>query len=213
MFQFTHPGRGATWFTFRGVSIVAVSIHAPREGCDKDLSPAVIGALSFNSRTPGGVRRYDEKQQSVIIDVSIHAPREGCDIALTPSACSLISFNSRTPGGVRPRLSAEYGDALEFQFTHPGRGATALIITFLSIDDVSIHAPREGCDKGQRQGQSTPGSFNSRTPGGVRLTTLAEEPRSQSFQFTHPGRGATGGWLPADALPQVSIHAPREGCD
>ena len=33
------------------------------------------------------------------------------------------------------------------------------------------------------------------------------------FQFTHPGRGATDGtYLPSD-LTDVSIHAPREGCD
>ena len=41
-FQFTHPGRGATWFTFRSVSIVAVSIHAPREGCDSVLQSCVL---------------------------------------------------------------------------------------------------------------------------------------------------------------------------
>ena len=33
------------------------------------------------------------------------------------------------------------------------------------------------------------------------------------FQFTHPGRGATFGEWDYDALANVSIHAPREGCD
>ena len=33
-FQFTHPGRGATIKKRKGVESDAVSIHAPREGCD-----------------------------------------------------------------------------------------------------------------------------------------------------------------------------------
>ena len=33
------------------------------------------------------------------------------------------------------------------------------------------------------------------------------------FQFTHPGRGATGNVGKAIKLLFVSIHAPREGCD
>ena len=35
-----------------------------------------------------------------------------------------------------------------------------------------------------------------------------------AFQFTHPGRGATGTFIDysIDFYP-VSIHAPREGCD
>ena len=33
------------------------------------------------------------------------------------------------------------------------------------------------------------------------------------FQFTHPGRGATGLTNTLLASATVSIHAPREGCD
>ena len=56
-----------------------------------------------------------------------------------------------------------------FQFTHPRRGAT-----------------RESSNWGR-----LPHSFNSRTPGGVRLDLLAEYKR----------------------VDYVSIHAPQEGCD
>ena len=78
-FQFTHPGKGATDRGRRGVAFVSgfnsrtlgrvrlplgrrlrllrtVSIHAPWEGCDKELF---------------GIRDIPE--------VSIHAPWEGCD--------------------------------------------------------------------------------------------------------------------------------------
>ena len=33
------------------------------------------------------------------------------------------------------------------------------------------------------------------------------------FQFTHPGRGATPDWQDLLKEACVSIHAPREGCD
>ncbi len=52
MFQFTHPVRGATdlrqWRRGRN----AVSIHAPREGCDISKATGAIPKLGFNSRTP-----------------------------------------------------------------------------------------------------------------------------------------------------------------
>ena len=102
---------------------------------------------------------------------------------------------------------------VEFQFTHPGRGATPEFSLY------SCFAPR----------------FNSRTPGGVRPSSDMRDYGKVWFQFTHPGRGATVSyaWGRADAkfqfthpgrgatfqgIPQgfeleVSIHAPREGCD
>ena len=78
---------------------------------------------SFNSRTPGGVR-------------------------LTPriKPAKFASFNSRTPGGVRPSQSTASPLCLWFQFTHPGRGATILLVLIFLTLIVSIHAPREGCD-------------------------------------------------------------------
>ena len=124
-FQFTHPGRGATYKRSPTSEEHLVSIHAPREG--GDCSRSVLTASE--------------------VSVSIHAPREGCDTGVVPSEL--------------------FGT--EFQFTHPGRGAT----------------------EADRLKQLIQRSFNSRTPGGVRLI----------------GSLAT---IKAD---RVSIHAPREGCD
>ena len=56
MFQFTHPGKGATDAHLWALTPEAVSIHAPWEGCDcvnRTLSRSVCG---FNSRTLGRVR-------------------------------------------------------------------------------------------------------------------------------------------------------------
>ena len=79
----------------------------------------------------------------------------------------------------------------EFQFTHPGRGATKIDIRINSGGGVSIHAPREGCDI---------------LKASATLLTLL-------FQFTHPGRGATLLTYHLYYKVSVSIHAPREGCD
>ena len=57
MFQFTHPGRGATKPNDKRHELYHVSIHAPREGCDTHAPPWLLGGYG----------------------VSIHAPREGCD--------------------------------------------------------------------------------------------------------------------------------------
>ena len=81
-----------------------VSIHAPREGCDVKFRVKIVHPnSSFNSRTPGGVRPICDARLAHSRSVSIHAPREGCDWELFKA-------------GVR--------HIYEFQFTHPGRGAT-----------------------------------------------------------------------------------------
>ena len=55
-FQSTHPVRGATIGEYESGEFDNISIHAPREGCDKPFRVAAI---------------FDT--------ISIHAPREGCD--------------------------------------------------------------------------------------------------------------------------------------
>ena len=104
LFQFTHPGRGATRPRQRVGRDRAVSIHAPREGCDGKVDAELWREGRFNSRTPGGVRRDLGNRDYQAYYVSIHAPREGCDGSSRTPRVMQISFNSRTPGGVRPRL-------------------------------------------------------------------------------------------------------------
>ena len=146
--------------------------------------------------------------------VSIHAPWEGCDCA----ACFGLA-----------RLSM-------FQFTHPGKGATELLVCLGDCSDVSIHAPWEGCDspcsvmvcnlttfqfthpgKGATSNDNNDNNgtecFKSRTLGRVRLRHSPRPGSSLTFQFTHPGKGATPPECLADVRLIVSIHAPWEGCD
>ena len=123
-----------------------VSIHAPREGCDRRRLTSGLVSLSFNSRTPGGVR-----------------------LALTHSVCLPISFNSRTPGGVRlPYVNYYYG-VKRFNSRTPGGVRPWRSRAVDALYNVSIHAPREGCDLKTSKERAARMCFNSRTPGGVRL--------------------------------------------
>ena len=172
-------------------SLLHVSIHAPREGCDESLPTLRHSMAEVSIHAPReGCDGDSVRLHGRHLGVSIHAPREGCDVEVFRGATGLSGFNSRTPGGVRRRSSPERTLALwfqfthpgrgatkplgrlsharEFQFTHPGRGATGRIHYSEYTDKVSIHAPREGCDLG-----------------------VLRCPLDDRFQFTHPGRGAT----------------------
>ena len=168
-----------------------VSIHAPWEGCDDHEEPTPPRWRGFNSRTLGRVRLSWGYIQPQATHVSIHAPWEGCDHPRPLRWTNLCSFNSRTLGRVRQPLQNAKRLRDEFQFTHPGKGATAEDLQRLGIHRVSIHAPWEGCD------------------GDTPLTTGNDD----WFQFTHPGKGATALLRLLQLILIVSIHAPWEGCD
>ena len=123
-FQFTHPARGATRQTMRRVQAFDVSIHAPRTGCDRSGGGSRLEDLSFNSRTPHGVRHVDNLLAKVSPVFQFTHPARGA-----------------TYRWYRLLLVVCW-----FQFTHPARGATTLEATQKSQTFVSIHAPRTGCD-------------------------------------------------------------------
>ena len=125
--------------------------------------------------------------------ISIHAPRVGCD---TVADVMLLQgenrdFNPRTPCGVRPDNRGIYHGPCKFQSTHPVWGAT------------------RKAEKAINQGKY----FNPRTPCGVRQRALYSANSFVKFQSTHPVWGATAVQLEGPARPQISIHAPRVGCD
>ena len=55
-------------------------------------------------------------------------------------------FNPRTPCGVRPDSSPVTSAPIKFQSTHPVRGATTGDGVVVTKNEISIHAPRAGCD-------------------------------------------------------------------
>ena len=237
-FQSTPPARGATFtspFLFqvpgnfnprtpRGVRpgptatavvVAAISIHAPREGCDYKRE---------------GVPCFD-------YEISIHAPREGCDFHRFAICTYLHHFNPRTPRGVRRSGLCLYhrgnryfnprtprGVRLQNQrricyhgqisIHAPREGCDAgVLLPCLGCRGISIHAPREGCDaKKERYIWFTP-LFQSTHPARGATSGLCVYIPLRLFQSTHPARGATRAALAGHPHADISIHAPREGCD
>ena len=172
----------------------AVSIHAPREGCD--LTPRKVTELAntFQFTHPGrGATWKDITARTIPTAFQFTHPGRGATGRTLPPDLVQRMFQFTHPGRGATYYRRQFSQTESlFQFTHPGRGATYSAASF-------------GC---------CCCSFNSRTPGGVRLLTLITIITMAQFQFTHPGRGAT---YSSDGLinvpTSVSIHAPREGCD
>ena len=124
MFQFTHPGRGAT---SGGLTIIYT-------------------VNSFNSRTPGGVRRALVSAYSTGVTFKFTHPGRGATPNCRCVLCTNRSFNTRPPGGVRrtscTRVSRHH---IGFNSRTPG-----------------------GVRPGVTDPWALPACFNSRTPGGVR---------------------------------------------
>ena len=175
-FQSTHPARGATPGAIVRPGSLDISIHAPREGCDRILCWC----------SPGYCR-----------PISIHAPREGCDsnfaITLPPP---LPDFNPRTPRGVRPVARTQRPGPNIFQSTHPARGATVGRLLRELVPVISIHAPREGCDQRRPLHPFGDADFNPRTPRGVRPTSLPPRCKRQNHFNPRTPRGVRQQTLP-----------------
>ncbi len=141
------------------------------------------------------MRRHWWYAQHANHDVSIHAPWEGCDTRHSILILREQSFNSRTLGRVRLDLTRTAYHFVEFQFTHPGKGATSMALISQTLTSVSIHAPWEGCDLVLVSLVLLMLlCFNSRTLGRVRQTQELLNRKHSTFQFTHPGKGATPLW-------------------
>ena len=98
---------------------------------------------------------------------------------------------------------------VQFQFTHPGRGATLMCPLLLQRGQFQFTHPGRGATCCRCFGSCFCSCFNSRTPGGVRLFAIYLFIIYLSFQFTHPGRGATeSGWTHRLVLPCFNSRTP-----
>ena len=103
MFQFTHPGKGAT---------TSSSNASGRR------------ARGFNSRTLGRVRQmspYDLVK--LLYEFQFTHPGKGATQPLN-TAAFVRMFQFTHPGKGATRYSKLSDDRVKFQFTHPGKGAT-----------------------------------------------------------------------------------------
>ena len=171
-FQSTHSLRSATGRCTAKRWQLEVSIHALLAECDQRKPPLLRRRLSFNPRTPCGVRRYDRLICRIDAGFqSTHSLRSATDSCLAAS-CFTFSFNPRTPCGVRPMDNGDIKETDQFQSTHSLRSATPRKYLFERGVSVSIHALLAECDNPETINQTTIESFNPRTPCGVRPATI-----------------------------------------
>ena len=179
-FQSTHPVRGAT-------------------GNADDA----VKAFEFQSTHPVRGATEARPHGDGWLLISIHAPREGCDTVSRPAKLMVFLFQSTHPvrGATLPPCPPESHDG--FQSTHPVRGAT--LHGQLEPEGllISIHAPREGCDRAAPPNTRPWAVFQSTHP--VRGATNKDRTNglTQEFQSTHPVRGAT----PARSAPDAMLLA------
>ena len=212
-FQSTHPVRGATLCT-----------TATRQGCTRFQSTHPVRGATAASLT-----------EQIEAAISIHAPRAGCDRQPPQKRALCPNFNPRTPCGVRPCGLRGLTTRLLFQSTHPVRGATFETVYDFAYTEFQSTHPVRGATAARRLSRSNRRYFNPRTPCGVRQNNPRSRQKARQFQSTHPVRGATltAGNLSKQSLFQsthpvrgatcwrllrqkrrdISIHAPRAGCD
>ena len=160
MFQFTHPGRGATspaWY----VSLTLVSFNSRTPGGVRQdtflISLRDLGR--FNSRTPGGVRQSWSLSESERKQSFNSRTPGGVRLGFSRTKFQPMSFNSRTPGGVRLSSHRSFALSCCFNSRTPGGVRQRIRPHLRHTHDVSIHAPREGCDAREDQAGISPTSF------------------------------------------------------
>ena len=133
----------------RGSRHFLISIHAPREGGDRDLADDMY-----------------------LVNISIHAPREGGDFDYAWKIACCLYFNPRPPRGGRPVRYLVHLDHPAISIHAPREGGDILHANSGYRCIISIHAPREGGDfMFLRRGPVTY-DFNPRPPRGGRQHTL-----------------------------------------
>ena len=234
-FQSTHSLRSATQILKGGGNVPGVSIHALLAECDYVQPDGPPRALSFNPRTPCGVRLCAtgrpascSKFQSThslrsatghhllkrgLVPVSIHALLAECDLLHPPLLLNPGGFNPRTPCGVRHTPPARPSTLLMFQSTHSLRSATRRRNSHMGSLRVSIHALLAECDLMLTVTNEVCKGFNPRTPCGVRRTTKHQNKGNIMFQSTHSLRSATCNHATGTKPCEVSIHALLAECD
>ena len=123
-----------------------ISIHAPLAGCDTIALIRPLVGFHFNPRTPCGVRPSISLSMANASSISIHAPLAGCDATSVSSVVTRVEFQSTHPLRGATRRSGQDYLQMPFQSTHPLRGATAAATSLFPALTISIHAPLAGCD-------------------------------------------------------------------
>ena len=167
VFQFTHPGKGAT--ILPKIMALRPGFQFTHPGKGATVHPRDAGGVpqGFNSRTLGRVQPNSAASVRDFLLFQFTHPGKGATTCWLSVIIRQSCFNSRTLGRVQLRPAFALLLQWMFQFTHPGKGATSSGVLITSPASVSIHAPWEGCNSGRPAFPSGGFGFNSRTLGRV----------------------------------------------
>ena len=193
-FLSTLPARGATQAVQAAQAEAEFLSTLPARGATRPERRSKNTEIYFYPRSPRGERHGQRGHRHGGSRISIHAPREGSDWVEFGGRRKRMEFLSTLParGATRRRVEYLY-EICRFLSTLPARGATVYFSFATDHAIISIHAPREGSDRGSTSRAFFRRYFYPRSPRGER-------------QIGHPG-GQLG------HLRHISIHAPREGSD
>ena len=200
----------------QSVSVVLISIHAPRAGSDSAFISLTTSRRIFQSTLPvRGATIFIFSFLSFYFQFQSTLPVRGATGFAVPFEKYLTNFNPRSPCGERqsknirekipisisihaPRAGSDRIEAnapkipVIFQSTLPVRGATTCFHgSVYATDIISIHAPRAGSDNSYFFSPPAVYHFNPRSPCGERRRAPASRHRAKD----------------------ISIHAPRAGSD
>ena len=194
-----------------------ISIHAPRVGCDSCFNGNIIRKIYISIHAPRvGCDAMDALLLiATELAISIHAPRVGCD-GMTVNyngKLSRISIHAPRVGCDRrtPRLPRPHSP-ISIHAPRVGCDHILLCLRFQPFV-ISIHAPRVGCDFAFWKSLHRNDGFQSTHPGWGATYVSPVSLCSIIFQSTHPGWGATVRKAAKCLTRSISIHAPRVGCD
>ena len=192
-FQFTHPGKGATSTGDAQRQVHGVSIHAPWEGCDLRQQVENLEEKKFQFTHPGKGATHPLSLKSPHKKFQFTHPGKGATYIIRQVE-GRAKFQFTHPGKGATRFAyATYPSLPPFQFTHPGKGATHHHRRGQHLAAVSIHAPWEGCDTLPRCCSACQPRVSIHAPWeGCDDAHTEQGTGKRKFQFTHPGKGATG---------------------
>ena len=151
------------------IMMLPISIHAPREGSDPDVTRMSQAELiSIHAPREGSDLRC-WCHCGKLVCISIHAPREGSDFNREVFFLFLSNFYPRSPRGERLDLDP---------LTDRSKG-------------ISIHAPREGSDSISPFRASGCTAFLSTLPARGATISPFRASGCTAFLSTLPARGAT----------------------
>ena len=123
-FQFTQPKWAANPIRYADLHLQLVSIHAAQAGCDLVCTQNNEAHNRFNSRSPSGLRLFDDFQHYLQHVVSIHAAQAGCDSGTRAVFSSVEVSIHAAQMGCDFEIFSYTLDIFLFQFTQPKWAAT-----------------------------------------------------------------------------------------